>query len=231
MVVPGTRPHSGCVWCRMASSAGASAGAGSGAVTPATISLWDVGNKYSRMDWAALRAAVEAGGDLNAVNPAADWYGRSTVLQAVFNGAPLEVVKWMHDSTEADFTAVDELGRTAVHMACDSSQFVSHEAAAGVVEYLVSVVGLDPCQRMTGGDRWSPIHSACCRDNVAIVRYLLEGDLGVTADVRDANGWSAVHHAAWSEYSSTYNVLGYLVAHAGADVEAKTQVWWCCCVM
>ena len=96
------------------------------------------------MDWAALRAAVEAGGDLNAVNPAASWKGRSTVLHAVLFGAPLEVVKWMHDSTEAEFTAVDRLGRTAVHMACSSSQCVSHEAAAGVVEYLVSVVGLQP---------------------------------------------------------------------------------------
>ena len=140
---------------------------------------------------------------------------RTTPLMEAARAGRVEIITLLLDRGGADLWARDQYAHTALHWAAAWS------CAAAVRELVVrgaaiedqDSLGFTPLMAAAGcAMNWKP--DGQCLETVAI---LIEA--GANTDVRDRNGWSALHHAANDGHAM---VAGMLLS-AGANPRAKSK--------
>lgn len=202
--------------------------------------------RWENLDWTPLHLAVtagseaavrvlrEGGADPDAMNDAS----HTPLTLAISAGKAGLLRTLLSSGRPADLKRRDARGRTALHQALSDDRFeLAHllvEAGADVnlvtggSSLLATAVaaqnesrvvfllqhGADPHAAQDDGR--TPLHLACSRGNLTLVRRLLEA--GADPNHADAAGRTALHRAATSGIPAAIDVVAWLVKQPGVDV-------------
>ncbi|KAK2606495.1 hypothetical protein N8I77_005238 [Diaporthe amygdali] len=165
--------------------------------------------KSSASTWAAgssevVRLLVSHGSNVNFK----DKIGRTPLLWAATNGH-YDLVRTLLE-TGADVSAANNRGRTALHLAVDSTNTTHIED----IMSLLLQYQANACAVSDGG--WTPLHNAAQKGLTCVVERLL--DAGASINARLSNGMTALHWAAFNGFEDVVNVL---ISKEEADLGIK----------
>ncbi|KAL1846327.1 hypothetical protein Daus18300_014290 [Diaporthe australafricana] len=137
-----------------------------------------------------------------------DRIGRTPLLWAATNGH-YDLVRTLLE-TGADVFAANNRGRTALHLAVDSTDTThTGEIMKLLLHYQANVHAVSD-----GG--WTPLHNAAQKGLTSVVERLLEA--GASINARLSNGMTALHWAAFNGFEDVVNVL---MSEQEADLNIK----------
>lgn len=137
-----------------------------------------------------------------------DKIGRTPLLWAATNGH-YDLVKTLLE-TGADVSAANNRGRTALHLAVDSTDTTHIEE----IMKLLLQYQADACAISDGG--WTPLHNAAQKGLTDVVERLLEA--GASINARLSNGMTALH---WAAFNGLEDVVNVLISEEEVDLSIK----------
>ncbi|KAG6354339.1 hypothetical protein INS49_004356 [Diaporthe citri] len=168
------------------------------AADKSSASAWNTGASE------VVRLLVSHGSNVNFK----DKIGRTPLLWAATNGH-YDLVKTLLE-TGADVSAVNNRGRTALHLAVDSTDTTHIE------EIMKILLQYQADARAISDGGWTPLHNAAQKGLTCVVERLLEA--GASINARLSNGMTALHWAAFNGFEDVVNVL---ISEEEADLGIK----------
>lgn len=168
------------------------------AADKSSASAWNTGASE------VVRLLVSHGSNVNFK----DKIGRTPLLWAATNGH-YDLVRTLLE-TGADVFAVNNRGRTALHLAVDSTDTTHIE------EIMKILLQYQADARAISDGGWTPLHNAAQKGLTCVVERLLEA--GASINARLSNGMTALHWAAFNGFEDVVNVL---ISEEEADLGIK----------
>lgn len=137
-----------------------------------------------------------------------DRIGRTPLLWAATNGH-YDLVRTLLE-TGADVFAANSRGRTALHLAVDSTD------ATHIEEIMKLLLHYQANVHAVSDGGWTPLHNAAQKGLTGVVERLLEA--GASVNARLSNGMTALHWAAFNGFEDVVNVL---ISEQEADLNIK----------
>lgn len=137
-----------------------------------------------------------------------DQIGRTPLLWAATNGH-YELVKMLLENG-ASVSVFNNRGRTALHLAIDSSELTIME------DIMRLLLHHQANTRATSDGGWTPLHNAAQKGLTSIVGLLL--DAGANVNARLSNGMTALH---WAAFNGFEDVIEVLLSHPDANLDIK----------
>lgn len=157
------------------------------AAEKSTASTWNTGGR----DTARLLITHGSNVDFK------DQIGRTPLLWAATNGH-YDLVEMLLEKGASVF-AVNNRGRTALHLAIDSSDATFTDDIMRLLLHHQA----NACATSDGG--WTPLHNAAQKGLTSVVELLLESGASVNATL--SNGMTALHWAAFNGFEDVVRVL------------------------
>lgn len=157
------------------------------AAEKSTASTWTTGGRQ------AAQLLISHGSDVDFK----DQIGRTPLLWSATNGHYYLVEVLLKNG--ASVFAANNRGRTALHLAIDSSDTTCTEDIMRLLLHHQA----DACATSDGG--WTPLHNASQKGLTSVVELLLEAGASVNATL--SNGMTALHWAASNGFEDVIRVL------------------------